>query len=113
MPVTCFIRYEIDPFQRDAFARYAEGWAEIIPAQGGDLIGYWLPHEGTNHEAFGLVSFPSLAGYEAYRARLRSDPAGLANFAFARKERFILRETRAFLEPVAATLARPSTRSAP
>jgi hypothetical protein len=26
MTVTCFIRYEIDPFQRKAFAAYAEAW---------------------------------------------------------------------------------------
>ena len=48
MAVTVFIRYQIDPFQLDAFREYAENWGRIIPACGGHLIGYYLPHEGTN-----------------------------------------------------------------
>lgn len=108
MHITCFIRYEIDPFQRDAFRRYAQAWAEIIPRCGGHLIGYFLPHEGSNVEAWGLIGFDSLAAYEAYRARLKTDPAGRANFEFAQRERFILREERRFTEAVAATLARPA-----
>ncbi|HEV1284595.1 MAG TPA: NIPSNAP family protein [Bryobacteraceae bacterium] len=47
MKITCFIRYEIDPFQRDAFKKYAENWGRIIPRLGGHLVGYFLPHEGT------------------------------------------------------------------
>ena len=98
MTITCFIRYRIDPFQRDAFAAYAEAWRRIIPRCGGDLIGYFLPHEGTNDIAWGLISFPSLAGYEAYRARLKADPEGRANFDFAARQRFVLAEERSFLE---------------
>jgi NIPSNAP len=108
MQLTCFIRYEIDPFQRDAFREYAEAWARIIPRCGGHLLGYFLPHEGSNFVAFGLISFPSLAAYEAYRARLKADPEGRANFALAQRARFILREERSFLEDVAATLALPA-----
>ncbi len=100
MTITVFIRYRIDPFQRDAFARYAQAWLRIIPACGGDLIGYWLPHEGTNDIAFGLISFPSLAAYEAYRDRLRRDPDGAANFQMAQEQRFILSEERSFLRQV-------------
>jgi hypothetical protein len=100
MTITCFIRYEIDPFQREAFRKYAIEWAEIIPRQGGHLLGYFLPSEGTNYEAWGLIAFPSLADYEAYRARLRRDPRAMANFAFAQRERFILREERTFTEVV-------------
>ena len=100
MAITCFIRYEIDPFQREAFAAYARRWLDIIPRCGGELLGYFLPHEGTNHVAWGLISFASLADYEAYRARLRADPEGRANFASAEHDRFILREERSFLEPV-------------
>ena len=98
MTITCFIRYEIDPGQRDAFRRYAENWLRIIPRCGGRLIGYFLPHEGTNDEAWGLISFDSLAAYEAYRARLRADPEGSANFAMAASQGFIRREQRTFLE---------------
>ena len=101
MTITVFIRYEIDPFQRAAFKTYAENWRRIIPKCGGDLIGYFLPHEGTNDIAWGLISFASLADYEAYRARLKADDEGRANFAFAQERRFILREERTFLENVA------------
>ena len=100
MAITCFIRYEIDPFQRDAFTAYAEAWGRIIPECGGDLIGYFLPHEGTNDVAYGLISFESLAAYEAYRARLKADAEGPTNFAHAVERRFILREQRTFLENV-------------
>src|SRR6185312_14434920 len=100
MALTCFIRYEIDPFQREAFRHYAEQWAPVIPRCGGHLVGYFLPSEGTNYEAWGLVSFPGLAAYEAYRARLRADPQARANFEFAQRERFILREERTFTETV-------------
>ena len=100
MTITVLIRYEIDPFQRAAFKTYAENWGRIIPKCGGDLIGYFLPHEGTNDVAWGLISFASLADYEAYRARLKADAEGRANFAFAQERRFILREQRTFLENV-------------
>ena len=103
MPLTCFIRYQIDPFQRDGFRRYAEAWGPIIPRCGGALIGYFLPHEGTNDVAWGLIGFDSLAAYERYRAALREDAEGRANFARAVAERFILREERTWCEDVIAT----------
>ena len=110
MNIACFIRYEIDPFQREAFAHYADTWARIIPRCGGELIGYFLPHEGTNNVAWGLIGFESLADYEAYRARLKTDPEGRANFAFAQTRHFILREERTFVEAVPSTLRRAFTR---
>ena len=100
MTITCFIRYEIDPFQREAFREYAENWGRIIPRCGGNLIGYFLPMEGTNYEAWGLIAFDSLAAYEAYRARLKTDQEGRANFMMAQEKRFILREERTFTEIV-------------
>ncbi|MBX3659627.1 MAG: NIPSNAP family protein [Ramlibacter sp.] len=103
MTVTCFIRYQIDPFQRDAFKTYAENWGRIIPRCGGHLVGYFLPHEGTNDVAWGLIGFDSLAAYEAYRARLRTDAQGRENFAMAQRLRFILREERTFTELVPGT----------
>jgi NIPSNAP len=104
MLITCFIRYEIDPFQLDAFTEYAQRWGEIIPRCGGHLIGYFLPHEGTNYEAWGLLQFESLASYEAYRVRLKADAAGKANFAFAQERKFIRREERTFARAVPGTL---------
>lgn len=108
MQITCFIRYQIDPFQRDAFKKYAQNWGRIIPRLGGQLIGYFLPDEGTNDVAWGLVAFDSLAAYEAYRARLKSDPEAMANFSMAQSERIILREERTFTEVVDGTFELPS-----
>jgi hypothetical protein len=102
MAVTCFIRYVIDPFKASEFEKYAKEWLATIPRLGGDLLGYFMPHEGTNNIAFALVSFASLADYEAYRVRLRSDPDAVANFAFAQRERCILSEERSFLRKVEA-----------
>jgi hypothetical protein len=98
--VTCIIRYQIDPFQRDAFEEYARRWLRIIPRCGGTVLGYFMPHEGTNDVAYGVIGCESLADYEAYRARLRSDAEGRANFAFAEERRLILREERSFLRGV-------------
>jgi hypothetical protein len=102
MSITCLIRYQIDPHQRTAFKTYAEHWQRIIPHLGGQLIGYFLPHEGTNDVAWALIGFDSLAAYEAYRGRLRQDEEACSNFATAEKLRLILREERTFLEPVAS-----------
>ena len=108
MTITCFIRYEINPFQRDAFKAYALHWSRIIPRCGGHLVGYFLPHEGSNFEAWGLIAFASLADYEGYRQRLKSDAEGRANFEFAERERFIVREERRFTEVVPETFQQPA-----
>ena len=104
MEVTCFIRYQIDPLQREEFRKYAQNWGRIIPRCGGRLIGYFLPSEGTNDIAWGVIGFDSLASYEAYRKRLKADAEARDNFAFAGDRRLILREERTFLEGVAGTL---------
>jgi hypothetical protein len=98
MKITCFIRYQIDPFQREEFRKYAESWGRIIPRLGGHLVGYFLPQEGTNDVAWGLVAFASLSEYEQYRSRLKADPESQANFRMAQSQRFILREERTFVE---------------
>ena len=107
--ITCVIRYEIDPFQRDEFKKYAENWGRIIPRCGGHLIGYFLPYEGTNYVGWGLIAFDTLAAYEAYRTRLNADPEARDNLALARAKRFILREERNFVEAVDGTLGIAST----
>jgi NIPSNAP len=107
MAITCFIRYQIDPFQRDAFEQYAQAWGSIIPRCGGALIGYFLPHEGSNDVAWGLIGFDDLAAYERYRATLKNDPQGRANFEYAQTKRFILHEERTWLQDV------PGTRNMP
>jgi len=108
MKITCVIRYQIDPFQRDKFKLYAENWGRIIPRCGGQLIGYFLPHEGTNDIAWGLIAFASLSSYETYRARLKSDPEAQENFTMAQTNRLILREERNFVEIVDGTIGVPS-----
>jgi hypothetical protein len=112
MTITCVIRYEIDPFQRNAFKEYSENWGRIIPRCGGHLVGYFLPHEGTNNVAWGLIAFDSLAAYERYRARLKTDAEGRRNFEMAQEKRFILREERNFVEVVDGTFGIPAMEAA-
>jgi hypothetical protein len=98
--ITCFIRYDIEPWGREAFIDYARNWGEAIPRCGADLIGYFAPHEGSATTAYGVYNVTDLAAYEAYRARLKADPIGRRNFDFAQSERFIRREDRIFLQRV-------------
>ena len=100
--ITCFIRYQIDPFQKDAFAEYARNWGQAIPRCGADLIGYFAPHEGSATTAYGVYTIDSLAAYETYRARLAADPLGRANYEFARERKFIHQEDRIFLKLASA-----------
>ena len=109
MRITCVIRYQIDPFQRDGFKQYAKNWGRIIPRCGGHLVGYFLPHEGTNDVAWGLIAFDSLASYEAYKNRLTTDPEARENFSMAQSKRLILREERNFVEVVEGTFELSST----
>lgn len=102
MTITCFIRYEIDPFKKEAFAEYARNWGQAIPRCGADLVGYFAPHEGSATTAYAVYNIESLAAYEAYRARLAADPKGHENYEFARREQFIRREDRIFLKLVSA-----------
>ena len=100
--ITCFIRYEIDPFKKDLFEQYARNWGQAIPKCGADLIGYFSPHEGSATIAYGVYNIESLAAYEAYRERLRLDPLGRENYEMAQRERFILKEDRLFLRLASA-----------
>ena len=109
LTIVCVIRYQIDPFQRDAFKKYAENWGRIIPRCGGHLVGYFLPYEGTNDVGWGLIAFDSLASYERYKARLKTDKEARENFEMAQTKRFILREERNFVEVVEGTFGIPST----
>ena len=106
--ITCFIRYQIDPYRTDAFEAYARNWGRVIPRCGADLIGYFAPHEGSSTTAYGIYNIESLAAYEAYRERLREDPLGRETFNFARRERFIHGEDRLFLRRVDAALSKSS-----
>lgn len=102
--LTCIIRYHIDPTKHAEFAQYSRNWGQAIPRCGAELLGYYGPHEGSATLAYGIYNIPSLAAYEAYRARLAADPLGRENYAFAQKERFLLREDRVFLKRVSDPL---------
>jgi len=98
--LTCVIRYEIDPAKKAQFETYARNWGTAIPRNGARLTGYFAPHEGSSTLAYGIYDIPSLAEYEAYRARLAADPLGKENYDFARAEKFLLREERTWLKRV-------------
>ncbi|TGX55919.1 NIPSNAP family protein [Sphingomonas gei] len=98
--ITCFIRYELDPFKIGQFEQYARNWGQAIPACGAALIGYFAPHEGSSTTGYGVYGIESLAAYEAYRARLREHPLGRENYGFAQDQQFIRREDRLFLRTV-------------
>lgn len=100
--ITCIIRYRIDPYKKAQFETYARNWGQAIPRCGADLIGYFAPHEGSTSLAYGIYSVDSLAAYEQYRARLAADPLGQENYAFAQREKFLLREDRTFLKLASA-----------
>jgi hypothetical protein len=80
----------------------------IIPRCGGHLVGYFLPYEGTNDVAWGLISFESLASYEQYRERLKVDKEAVENFAMAQSKHIIIREKRTFVQVVEGTFDIPS-----
>jgi len=98
MSITCFIRYQIDPTKKKEFEEYSKNWGNVIPECGADLIGYYAPHEGSATTAYGVYNVKSLADYEAYRARLIAHPGGQANYEFAQREKFLLKEDRLFLK---------------
>lgn len=98
--ITCIIRYHIDPARPELFARYAHAWGQAIPRCGADLVGYFAPHEGSATRAYGIYDVESLAAYEQYKLRLAEDGLARENFAFARREKFILREDRTFLKRI-------------
>lgn len=109
MAIVCIIRYEIDPYQRDAFQEYASRWGRIIPRCGAALLGYFLPWQGTNYVGWGLIgAFDSLAAYERYQERLHQDPEARENLKFAQERRFIVHEERNFVEVVAGTRGIPA-----
>jgi hypothetical protein len=111
VPITCLIRYQIDPYQRDDFERRAEHLATIIPRCGGHLVGYFMPYEGTSDVAWGIINLDSLAAYEHYRARLREDDDLTREDAMVKAKRLIIREERNFVRPVKGTLNIPPART--
>ncbi len=98
--ITCYLRYVIDPYKLAEFEEYAGMWIPLVNRFGGNHHGYFLPHEGANNIAIALFSFPSLAEYEQYREKIKTDPDCQAAFQHARETRCIVSLERSFLRPV-------------
>jgi hypothetical protein len=98
--ITCYLRYVIDPYKVSAFEKYARMWIPLVNRFGGTHHGYFLPHEGANNIAVALFSFPSLADYEVYRAKILDDPDCLKAFDHAKETRCIISFERSFMKPV-------------
>ena len=98
--ITCYLRYTIDPYKLADFEHYARLWIPLVNRLGGTHHGYFMPHEGANNIALALFSFPSLAAYEDYRARMAEDAECQAAFKFAEQSRCILSYERSFMRPV-------------
>ena len=98
--ITCYLRYVIDPYKVDAFETYAKMWIPLVNKFGGTHHGYFLPHEGANNIAVALFSFPSLAEYEVYRAKILKDPGCLKAFDHAKETRCIISFERSFMKPI-------------
>ena len=113
MAVTVYLRYVLNTSKLREFEHYGKLWIPLVEKFGGQHHGYFMPSEGANNIALALFTFDSLAAYEAYRARLRTDAEGRANFELAQQQRFILREQRTFTEAVAGTLNQPAAALGP
>lgn len=98
--ITCSLTYVIDPYKVDDFETYAKAWIDIINRMGGTHHGYWMPHEGANNIAYCHFSFPSLAAYEDYRAKMAQSAECDAAYAFAERTRCIISYERSFTRPV-------------
>lgn len=115
---TCQIRYTLDPAKLEDFRAYARTWIELIRENGGTHHGYFLPpepgvelpKEGFSYPELGragppdvatcLFTFPSLAAYEAYRAKVARDPRCVAITARVKATRCFTNYERTFLSPI-------------
>ena len=98
--ITYSLTYEIDPAKVTEFGVYARVWVRHVEKLGGTHHGCWLPHEGSNDIAYWHFSFPSLAAYEDYRARMAGDPECRAAYAHAQQTGCIQRHVRSFTRPI-------------
>lgn len=97
---TCFIKYIINPDKIKDFEHYGKLWIDLVNDMGGIHHGYLLPHEGANNVAFASFSFPSLADYEIYRAKILLSEDCLAAFEVAKNTKCIISYERSFMRPV-------------
>lgn len=98
--ITCYLKYVIDPYKIHDFEIYAKMWIPLVNKFGGMHHGYFLPHEGANNIGYALFSFPSLAIYEEYREKIKTDADCTRAFQHAEKTRCIVSFERSFMKPV-------------
>lgn len=98
--ITCYLRYVIDPYKFNDFEAYAKMWIPLVNRFGGVHHGYFLPHEGADNIAIALFSFPSLAAYEEYRQKIKTDKECQAAFELAERTRCIISYERSFMRPI-------------
>ena len=100
--ITLSIRYTVDVNKLAAFETYVRALPSQIERAGGKVAGYYLPTKlaGPTNAALGLIDFPNLAAYEAYRAKLAADPEAADNLRRAEAAGCILNEERAFIRSV-------------
>lgn len=115
MPVTCEVRYRLDPKKRSEFEAYAEVWIQLIERYGGTHHGYFMPREkpegaglsfpgagadGEGNTAIALFTFPDEETYRGYRASVATDPDSIAANARFRADPPFRSYERLFLRPL-------------
>lgn len=98
--VSCYLRYIVDPHKLEEFEAYAKMWIRLVEKFGGKHHGYFLPHEGPNNIAIAIFSFSSLATYEEYRNKARSDSECQAAMAYYDDTRCFVSVERSFMRPL-------------
>jgi hypothetical protein len=118
-PVTCEIRYRVEPDRIAEFEDYARIWMTLIERHGGTHHGYFMPREkpvdsavsfaglgadGVGDLAIALFTFSDEEAYARYREAVRQDPDGVAaNARFGEHPPFYSYE-RVFLTPLARSV---------
>ncbi len=98
--ITCVVEYTIDAEKTAEFERFARAWIGLVNKHGGTHHGYFLPSEGASDRALALFSFPSFAGYEAYRALFGVDPEFVDADKIRDESGCVLRYERSFMRPL-------------
>jgi hypothetical protein len=97
--MTLCIRYTLDANKLADFEAYASALRRAIERCGGRSVAYYLPTKiaGPTNIALGLINFPDLAAYQAYRERLLGDAEAVACLRRAEVAGCILCEDRSFV----------------
>lgn len=115
-PVTCEVRYHLDPERIAEFEAYARIWIKLIERHGGTHHGYFMPREkpqdakvsfeglgseGASDVAIALFTFADEEAYARYREQVEKDPDGVAANERFREDPPFRSYERVFLTPLA------------